>query len=120
MRLFIGHLRIANLLIKLIRAVAVLGRQRNRVAQPQFIGLVQTGLSGTALGLIGSQHDRHIGLSEQSRKQLVFRQNADARIGQHQHHISLGNRRLGLRPHTRLKRAGLALFKTGRVDNLEA
>ena len=94
---------VAYLRVKLVRAVAVLGRQRNRITQPQTIGLIQACFRRPALAFIGGQQHRHIGLAQQPRKQLIFRQDADTRIGQHQHHIGFFNGGLGLRAHTRLQ-----------------
>ena len=97
-------------------ALAVLGGDGNRLAEPQLERLVEAVGAGPSLALVGDQYDRPAGLPHRARESRIGRHHSIARIEQEQHCVGLGNGRLALRAHARGDGAGRGFLEARRVD----
>ena len=98
---------------------AMLGRDRDRVAQPQTIGLADAGNAGAALGLVGDQDDRRLLLAQIARDQRIERGDTLACVDDEQHDVGVAHRLFGLAAHPRLHTGIVNVLQPGRVDDAE-
>ena len=84
-------------------AERVLGRDRQRLAETERIGLVDARLGRAALAFIGGEDHLLAGAAHQLGENLVGRHHAGPRIDQEQHEIGLGDGRFRLLAHARGK-----------------
>ena len=66
------------------QALAVLGRDRDRLAEAESIGLDRAGVAGRALGLVGDEDDRLAERAQHRGEMPVERRHAGARVDQEQ------------------------------------
>ena len=111
--------RIHDRLIQLAHPLAMSGRDRHRLTQPQAVGIEQTGLSGPAFRLVGQQDDRLARLAHDLGKGLVERHDTGARIDQQQTDIRILDRDLGLGAHLRLQTFLFLVVIAGGVDQTQ-
>ena len=115
-----GALRmLADRVVEFAQALAMLGGDRHRLAQPQAERLAQPGDGGAALAFVGDQDDRRLGLAQAPCEMLVQRRDAGARVDQQQRHVGFLDRRLGLLAHARFEGFVERLFQPGGVDHGE-
>ena len=97
----------------------MLGRDRDRLAEPKLVGFEHAGPSCPALALVGD-HDGGLARSaHEIGKNSIFRHRACARIDQEQYRIGGGKRGLGLLLHARGQAFGRGLLEARRVDHGE-
>ena len=89
--------RRAHRVVEIGQALAVLGRDRDRIAEAELIGFERAGLAGPALALVGDHDHRLAGAAHEIGECAVDRRQARARIDQEQDRVGAGDRRLGLR-----------------------
>ncbi len=99
--------------------LAMFGREGDRIAEPQRIGLDQPGLAGLALGLVAHQDHRRVAVAQPARNLLVERGHADPGIDQEQCHVGLVDRSLGLLAHPPRQGLRILILEPGRVDDPE-
>src|SRR5829696_8496606 len=105
---------------ELAEALAVLGRERHRLSEPQGERVVGAGRPGAALGFVGDEHHRLAGAAHELDEGLIRRQHPGARVHQEEDDVRLGDRRLCLVAHAGEERALLGLLEAGGVDDAEA
>jgi hypothetical protein len=106
--------------VKVGKALAVLGRDRDRVAEAEPERLVGAGHPRHALGLVGKHDYRLSRTAGEFGEGLVGGQDAGARIDNEENEIGFRDRGFGLRPHAPEQRALVGFFEAGRVDDSEA
>ncbi len=109
--------RLAHRLEQVREALAMLGRDGDRLAQSERIGFVDARRLRPAFGLVGDENDRLARLAHEVGEGAIVRRHARAHVDEKQHRVRLGDRRLGLRAHApdQARRGGL--FQTGRIDD---
>ena len=98
----------------------MLGRDAQRLAQPQRPGFGRAGLARGPLGLVGGQDDVLGALAQDVGEILVRRRDAHAGVDDEQADVGLVHGTLGQAPHPALQRIVLDHFQAGRVDHDEA
>ena len=98
-------------------AFAVLGGDRDRIAEAQLEGFIEAVAAAAALALVGHQHDGRAGFAHHLREREVARHHAVARVHHEQRQIRLRDRLLALRPHARRDAAGGGFFQPRRIDH---
>ena len=88
------------------QALAVLGRNADRLAEPKFPAFQQPALGAFRFGLVGDQHDRLAGFPDDLGKGPVVGRQAGLGVDHEEDQIRLADRDLGLGAHAALKRAG--------------
>src|SRR5215475_9831613 len=106
-------------LVQVAQAFAVLGRDRDRLAQPQSMRLGQPLLAGAALAFIGDQDYLAGPLAQPGGKALVERQYARARIDQEQHDVGTVDGTLGEATHARLQRLAAGRLPARGIEQRE-
>ena len=101
-------------------ALAVLGRDRYRLAEAELPGFQHAGLRAARLGLVGDQHHRLAGAPHEVGEGAVVGHDPDPGIGQEEDQIGLVDRRLGLGAHAAFERGGQGVLEAGGVDDVEA
>ena len=107
-------------LVKIGKALPVLGRDRDRFAEAKFVGLEHAGPRRPALALVGDQDCRLARTAHEVGKRAVRRQRARAGVDQEQDRIRARDRGLGLLLHTAAQAFRRGLFEAGGVDDGEA
>ena len=74
-------------LAQVAHAFAVLGRDGDRLAEPQLEGLVEAVGAGPPLALVGDQDGRHARAAHHARERRIGRHHAVARIEHEQHQV---------------------------------
>ena len=97
----------------------MLGRDRDRIAEPERIGFADAGLRGAAFALVRHQDRRLAGAAHEVGKGAVDRHRAGARIDQEQDRVGRGDRGLGLRLHAAGEARRRGLLEAGGVDRGE-
>ncbi len=105
---------------KIGHAVAMLGRDRHGLAEPQREGLEDAAGAGTPLGLVRHQHHRRLAAAQPIGEMAVDRRDADARVDDKQSDVGLLQRARRLLLHARAEAAGLGLVEPGGIDDAEA
>ena len=111
--------RRAQRVIKIGEALIVLGRQRDRLAEAEFVRFKPARFAGGAFHLVGDQHGRLAGLAHDGGEGAVDRRRPGARIDHEEHRVGLRDRGLGLRPHAAGETVGRRLFEPGGIDDGE-
>ena len=106
-------------LVKIAQPLAVLGRDRDRLAQPQPVGLGQAVLPRAALALVGDQDHLGGALAQPVREGFVERQDAGAGVDQEQHDVGGFDSALGEAPHARFQHLAACGFPAGGVEQRE-
>ena len=91
--------RRAQRVVEIAQALAVLRADRDRIAEPQRVGLERAGCGGAPLGLIGDQDRGLARPAHQIGEGAIGRIGAGARVDQKKHGVGLRDRRRGLRLH---------------------
>jgi hypothetical protein len=89
--------------VKIVHPLAMLGRDAQRLAQTQRIGLQRAGLAGAALGLVGGQDDMLGPLAQDVGEIFIRRRHADAGVDDEQADIGLVHRAFGQAAHPALQ-----------------
>ena len=86
------------------QAQAVLGRQRDRLAEAELIGFHQPRLGRPALGLVGDEVHVLAGLAQHLGEALVERRHAGAGVDHEQDDVGFADGELGLLAHAVFER----------------
>ena len=105
--------------IEIGEPLAMLGRDRDRIAEAEPIGLDEAGFRRPALALVGDQDRRLAGPAHQIGKGAVGRRRSGARVDQEEHRVGGGDGGLGLRLHAAGEAFGGGLIEAGGVDHRE-
>ncbi len=105
--------------VEIGKPLAMLGGQRDRLAEAEREGFERTGGGGAALALVGDHDGRLAGLAHQLGKRTVARGEAAARIDHEEHRIGRLDRGPGLRHHAPRQAAGRRLLEPGGVHHHE-
>ena len=118
---FSGDVRqgFAQRLEQIDQPLAVLGRDADRIAETELVGLQHPGAAALALGLVGDDDHRLAGAPHQIGKGAVVRHRSGFRIEHEEHRVGLLDRQLGLRQHPAGEALGVGLFKPGGIDDGE-
>ena len=106
-------------LVQVAEAFAVLGRDRDRLAEAQPVRFGQTLLAGAALALVGDQDHLVFALAQPAGKALVHRQDAGAGIDQEQHDVGAFDGALGEAAHACLQPGAARGLPARRVEQGE-
>ncbi len=106
-------------LVEIAQSLAMLGRDRDRLAQPQPMRLGEALLPGAALALVGDHDHLARALAQPGREALVQRQDAGAGIDQEQHDVGALDGALGEAAHARLQRLAPRGLPARRVEQGE-
>ena len=112
--------QLAHRVIEFTHALAVLGGDHHRIAEPERIGLHGADLALFALALIGEQDHRLVGAAREIGKGAVVRRQAGAGVDHEKQRVGEFDRRLGLLLHARGQRAPRALIEPRGIDDGEA
>ena len=112
--------RRAQRLVEIGKPLAVLGGDRDRFAEAEFVGFEHAGPRRPALALVGDQDRRLAGTAHEIGKRAIGRQRAGARVDQEQDRIGARDRGLGLLLHAAAQAFRRGLFEAGGVDHGEA
>ncbi len=97
----------------------MLGRDRDRLAQPERVGLVDTGVHPPALALVGDHDHRLAGAAHQIGEGAVGGQEPGTGVDHEQHRVGGFHRGGGLRLHAAGEARGRGFVETGGVDHRE-
>ncbi len=111
--------RLDNGVAQIRQALAMLGRNRNGLAQADFPRLKHAGAGIARLGLVGDEHDGLAGAPDDIGKGLVIGEKAGARIDHEENDVGLANGDLGLLAHAALQAFRRRRLEAGRVDHVE-
>ena len=100
-------------------AEAMLGGDRHRLAEPEFMRLDQPGLGGRALAFVGHQHKRRFQPPQGPGEVPVHGRDAGAGVEHQQRDIGLRQRPAGLLQHIGLDTVGRHVLQTGGIDDGE-
>src|SRR4051812_5308102 len=100
-------------------ALAMLGADRDRIAEAEAVGLIGALLPRAALGLVGHDHHRRRLGAEPARDLFVEGRHALAPVDHEQSRVRIAHRRLGLLPHPARERVRVLVLETRRVDHPE-
>ncbi len=106
-------------IVEIAQALAMLGRDLDRVAQAQRVGFHRAGVALLALALVGDQHHRLVGAAREIGKGAIVRRQAGACIDHEHQGVGKSDRNLGLFLHPRGQRALGALVEARSVDERE-
>ena len=106
-------------LVEIGRALAMLGRQRDRLAEAQFVGVEHAAAPGGAFRLVGDEQDRLVDAPQRIGEMPVGRGHTGPRIDEEQDRVASRKRRFRLRAHAAGERGRIALLQSRRVDNGE-
>ena len=109
----------AQRVVEVGQALAMLGADRDRLAEAERIGFERARFAGAAFALIGDQDRGLARLAHQIGESAIGRRRAGARIDQKQHRIRLRDRRRRLRLHPRRQAFALGIFEARGIDHLE-
>ena len=109
----------AQRVVEFAKALAVLGRNRDRLAETERIGLDRAGLAVLALALVGDQQHRLVGAADEIGEGAIGRRQSGAGIDHEQQRVRELDRGLGLLLHARGQRALGALVEARSVDDRE-
>ncbi len=101
---------------EIAQALAVLGRDGDRLAQPQLVGVVEALRAGAPLALVGDQDGGPPGLAHDAGERRVGRHHAVAGVEHEQHQVRTRDRRLALGAHARGDAVRRRLLEPRRVD----
>ena len=101
---------------EIAQALAVLGRDGDRLAQPQLVGVVEALGAGAPLALVGDQDGGPARLAHDAGERRVGGNHAIARIEHEQHQVGTRDRRLALGAHAGGDAARRRLLQPRRVD----
>ena len=101
-------------------ALAVLGGDRDRLAEAEVEGLQRARGAGLALGFVGDEDDRLAGGAQHGGEMPVERRDAGARVDEEEADVGGPHRRLGLHPHAAGEALRRGLVEAGGVDGGEA
>ena len=101
---------------EIAQAFAVLGRDGDRLAQPQLVGVVEALGAGAPLALVGDEDDGPPGLAHDARERRIGGHHAVAGVEHEQHQVRTRDRRLALGAHARGDAARRRFLQPGRVD----
>ncbi len=99
--------------------LAMLGADRDRIAEPQSISLQPPGFARAALGLVRRNHDRRLPGAKPAADFLVQGGQALAAIDQEQGNVGITNRGFGLLAHAARQRLRILVLVAGRIDHAE-
>ena len=102
--------------IEIGHALAVLARNRKRLAEAERPGLGDAGVAGAALGLVGGEDHRPLIAAQDAGEDLVARGDALAGVDQEQHHVRFLDGQFGLGAHARFQAVVVDVLEAGRVD----
>ena len=77
----------AQRVVKLAQSLAVLGRDLDRLAEPQRVGLHRAGIALLALAFVGDQNHRFVGAAGELGKGTIVRRQPGARVDQEHHRV---------------------------------
>src|SRR5260221_12653652 len=97
----------------------MLGRDRDRIAQPEPIGLKLACRGSSTFTLVRAEDDGLSALAQFAREDLIARGDAGARVDHEKAEVGFLDRRLGLRRHACGETLGRGFVKSGGVDQLE-
>ena len=100
-------------------ALAMLGAERDRIAEPEPIGFEDAALPGMAFGLVGDDDHRRALGAQPAADLLVERSQALARVDHEQRRVGIAHRGLGLVAHPARKRMRVLILEAGGVDDPE-
>ena len=98
----------------------MLGGNRQRFAEAQFIGFVECWFMPPALGLVGDEDDGLATAADPAGEFAVGRGYAGAGIEDEEHDIAVIHRHLGLRTHAGFEAVALDVVEAGRIEDAEA
>ena len=98
----------------------MLGRKRDRLAEPEPVGLVGARVPRPTLALVGDENRRLAGLAHDVGEGAIGRRQSGARVDQKEHCVRTRERGLRLRPHAARQGFGGGFFETGGVDHPES
>ena len=102
--------------IEISHALAMFGRDGDRLAKAQLEGFQRTGLARPALGLIGGKDHGLAGPAQDLSKDAVQRRCTLSGIHDEQGDITFFDRQFGLAPHARFQTFIGQIFKSSRID----
>ena len=105
--------------VELAQALAVLGRDRHRLAQAERPGLGGAGIAGLAFGLVDHQAQRLVMAAQPVGEMTVQRRQPGAGVGHHQHQIRLAQHGLGAGLHAGFEALGVGVLQARGVDHAE-
>ncbi len=97
----------------------MLRRQRDRIAEPDPIGLHHARLGRAPLGLVRTEDDRRARAAQDIGKELVGRRQPDPRVNQEEAGISHAHGAFGQPPHPALQAVIRGLLQPGSIDHGE-
>ena len=103
--------------VELAQTLAVLRRDRHRIAETETVRLADCGQHRATFCLVGQQHDRLARPAQPVGEMAIGRGDALARVDDEERHIRIGERALRLLLHPAGERAGRGFFEPGRVDH---
>ena len=109
----------ADRVVEVGEALAVLGGERDRIAEAERVGLGGAG-ARASLALVGDDDHRLAGAPHDVGEGAVDRRQAAAHVDQEQHRVGAADRHLGLRHHARGQAVGRGLVEARGVDDREA
>ena len=109
----------AQRVVEIAEALAMLGRNLDRLAEPERVGFHRAGIALLALALVGDQHHRLVGAAREIGKGAIVRRQAGARVDHEHQGVGKPDRGLGLLLHPRGQRALGALVEARGVDHGE-
>ena len=111
--------RPAERVVEVGEPLAMLGRDRDRLAEPKLVGFEHAGRSCPALALVGDHDGGLAGSAHKIGKNSIFRHRACARIDQEQYCIGGSKRGLGLLLHAPGQAFGRGRLEARGVDHGE-
>ena len=109
----------AQRVVEIAEALAMLGRNLDRIAKPERIGFHRAGIALPALALVGDQNHRLVGAAREIGKGAVVRRQTRARVDHEHQGIGKPDRGLGLLLHPRGQRTLGALVEARGIDDGE-
>lgn len=95
------------------------GRNRQRIAEAEAVGLAQSADPGAAFAFVGQQDHRAAPAAQPVGEMIVHRRDAGAAVDDEQHGSGFLHRRLGLQPHAAGDGLAIGIFQAGRIDGGE-
>ncbi len=114
-----GRQDLDEFVIELAQALAVLGRESDRLAKAETERLIDARLARGALRFVGDDDDRLAGAAHGLREMPVGGGEAGARVDHEQDRVAIHERRFRLRAHAPGERLRIALLETRGVDDGE-
>ena len=101
------------------QSFAVLGRERDRIAEAERVAFIQPVIARAALGLVGDQHHRDRAFAQVPPDFLVHRGEPGAGIDHEQRDVRADQRSLGLCAHPPRQGRAVLIFPPGGIDQRE-